>query len=190
MKSQLLEAFGLFDQPRSTPMLCFLQWFPSSGFSEASDNNPGTFVTATPSASYSLYTATNAYRPPQPNARSYMLVVNGWKPVVPLISNPHEPLVPVKKILWRMMEQVREKATRDDNGHGTDDMDVDMQREQQQEQQEQYLHKHQSTQYSSLHKYQEGVIKRESNRTGYPVDVLNALLELCAQSPMDFPRGN
>ena len=99
------------------------------------------------------------------------------------MSNPHEPLVRVKKILWRMMEQVREKATRDDNGHGTDDMDVDMQREQQQEQQEQYLHKHQSPQFSSLHKYQEGVIKRESNRTGLSRGCTKYLIgTLCSES--------
>ncbi|KAL7571995.1 hypothetical protein ACA910_001652 [Epithemia clementina (nom. ined.)] len=114
-----------------------------------------------------------AFRPPRPNPRSYMLVVNIWKSAIRLTNNKHqETLARSKQILWRMADFLKDAESNDmamTNGEGP-------------------RHPKQYTQKRIISQYGRNVLetklKQESNRAGYPVEVLNAFVELCAQCPI------
>ena len=98
---------------------------------------------------------------PKPNSRSYVNMVNLLKSTLSVNGSHRKPLAEAKKVLWRMVDQL-EPAVLDRQGNLQKRDGRTIQRKQQ--------------------SMEEQEILSMINGEGYPVDALNAFIEMCASS--------
>ena len=145
------------------------------------------------------------FRPPPPNARSYQLLVNIWKSALPTtttttahelggrgrggtasplntMAKHQEALVNVKKLLWQMTDRLQQQQQQKTD-EGQDDGPEELS-----SRQDQYLHKREGVRFRTNMRLRENELIQQSDHSGFPVEVLNAFVDLCAHCPVHLSQ--